>query len=164
MFIFAWFAALLPGAVYALPALLLYVLFGYRARRVEDAIFWELKPDSWFLRTLYRHWGGTTFGLVVMTRPDPSVTTVHHELEHVEQFICHALAGLLLGSLISVTAGPWWGLTVWAVLPGLTYIAAGLVSVFFGGRFYRDNYLERAAYDSAARARDSEAEAQAKST
>ena len=150
-----YLVALAPTLVMALIPLPVWLLWGRRLRWVDGtahregscgAFVFELKPDGWFYRTFYQGWGGTTFGHVIMTAPDPRPELLRHEFVHVEQFDANALWGLALGVLLTVLGHPLVGLAGWAAAPAAQYSAAGIVAVLRGESFYGGNVNEEAAY------------------
>lgn len=152
---FLYTISLLPTLVMALIPLPVWLFWGHRLRWVDGrqyregsagAFVFELKPTSWFYRTFYQDWGGTTFGHVIMTAPDPWPELLRHEFVHVEQFDANALWGLVLCWIVGLMGHPLLGPIFWACAPALQYTTAGIIAVLRGESFYRGNVNEEAAY------------------
>jgi len=140
--------ASLPGVLFAIPPLLVWLIWGENLHMdvKRMAVVFSLKPASWPMRTWYRKWGGTTFGHVIMTRPEVSKGLLDHEAVHVEQFDGNALLCLALGIAVVVSGRSWVGLAIWGLGPWAQYISAGIVAVLRGESFYRGNANEESAY------------------
>lgn len=138
----------LPAVLYMLPLLIAYLLWGQHGsfRRLKNAWCWELRENSWPMRTWYKNWGGTTLSHCIMFAPGPGRRIEAHELHHVDQFDAQSLCGNILGTILAIQ-GHWvLGLLVWVLLPGLCYLSAGINAAVSGRRFYRDNVFEVGAY------------------
>lgn len=135
--------------VAVLIVLVIRALWGARLSLEGGCVVVDLAPGSWPMRTWYRGWGGTTFGHALMIAPlDPKrrAEVVEHELVHVEQIEGHALMALVYAVPIAVTWHWLAGLVAWALSSIVSYLAAGVVAVLRGERYYDGNANEEAAY------------------
>lgn len=114
----------------------------------DNVLTMTFKPDSWMMKNWYKNWGGSTLGHAIIMAPADEFGTNSvwtHELVHVEQ----AQAKGLLATIIALAVLPfsWWmALLIWALLPTLDYVCAGLVALLRGEKsFYRGNTQEESA-------------------
>lgn len=157
-YLWTWPQDILMWLFWILP---FYALWGERLRWEEGSLVFNLKPDSWPMRTWYSKWGGTSIGHAIMyashIQPD-STGALHritvHEQHHVKQFESVSFASFMTAWIpfAVLAAHDLWesavicGLVLW--LLGHTFHGVGnfFVAWLLGGRAYRDSYHEQSAY------------------
>lgn len=147
-FIWTWQADLLG----LIAVLFIRFLWG-SALFWRDGLWVELDPRSWFVRTWYSKWLGTTFshgGMVAKGRK-----ALRHELHHVEQFESRMLSGFLLGLVSMIVALAYGSPILHCVIAlEIQWFGAWLVGYFAslaqaylrGEDPYLGSHLEEAAY------------------
>lgn len=152
--IFLYVAALPTTLLGWLVVLFVRAVWGEDLRWHQGALVAEFRPDSWPVRTWYARWGGSTIGHSIVLNGSLSTEQLDHVLEHehvhVEQHEAAGVAGVVL-ALAIVWVSWWLALIVWALMPGLLYLCAGLAALARGESFYRGNHLEEGAFDRAER-------------
>lgn len=123
-------------------------LWGDKPHWKDGVLTTNFRADSWIMKNWFKNWAGSTLGHSVFMAPtnssDASVTW-KHELVHVEQFQVRGMIGTFI--LLAVVWWNWWlALILWALLPTMSYLAAGLVALLRGESFYRGNTDEESAY------------------
>lgn len=143
--ILAWFALLLIRAI-----------LGKESTWVEG--WWViLREDSFFVKKLYRNYGGTTFGHGGILRGSvnsvATANTLKHELVHVEQFEATMLTGFVITIALTVTllamgiTPVWWiSVALWVLSWPIAYSCAALQAVVRGEPGYKGSTLEESAY------------------
>lgn len=109
------------------------------------------KVDSWPMKTWYKNWGGTTAGHAIVQAPNQPDSIWKHEMIHVSQNQRTAILGTVF-AIVAFFGGltNWWlALLLWALMPSISYLCAGLLAVMKGKPFYMANIDEEAAYSGA---------------
>lgn len=115
----------------------------------EGVLFVRLHPDSWPSRTWFKRWGGSCFGHGIMLAAASEQIVIRHELQHTEQIESNTIAGLVAALALCWMWPYGLSLLLWPMMPVLCYLAGMLMAWARGSkRPYRDNFLERAAYDA----------------
>lgn len=142
------YAVTLPVDVIAFAIVLFVrIAWGMNLRAMRGAVFVDLRPDSWPMRSWYREWGGTTFGHAVMLAPlpiDRRVVVIEHELVHVEQIEVYALFALVYSIPIAIFWHPLAGLLTWSMASWLSAACASAIA-WLRGRAAYDNQNEESA-------------------
>lgn len=157
-----YLACSVPDLVTSIPGLVLWACFGERLQIHKAQFTWalafQLKVESWPMRTWYAGWGGTCFGRLIMLgwkAPDIDRSyVIMHEMKHTEQYEI----GCVFGAIMTVAApllfpiiGYWFPFALWAISAPL-FTACGFLTAWLRGESaYRGSANEEAAYDAVLR-------------